>query len=123
IIVGASAGGWGGERVAVELARGLTSVAALNKGIPDGFMLSLMDNITTGIVGGVTFLAGYLLGSYRLPLYPVSSSSSLRSYLASRKYPLQVFLQLHKSSLYWDERVFLPLPYLKQTLLLAADQS
>ena len=51
IILGVSAGAWGSGRVATELAQGLTSVAALNRGIPDAFILSLMDNITSGVVG------------------------------------------------------------------------
>ncbi len=57
-----------------------------------------------------------------MPLYPASGLSGLRVYLDSRKNPPQVFTYLHRSSLYWDERVFLPLPYLKRTLLIAADQ-
>ena len=82
---------------------------------------------TSGVIGGsfavaIAFLVSYTFGYYRLPLYPVSGLSSLRAYFASRKNPLQVFFHLHHSSLYWDERVFLPLPGLKDMLLLAAGQ-
>src|SRR6266704_6626577 len=69
------------------------------------------------------FTVSYVLGYYRLPLYPASGLSGLRVYLDSRKNPPQVFTYLHRSSLYWDERVFLPLPYLKRTLLIAAEQN
>ncbi len=81
----------------------------------------------TGVVGGgievaIAFLVSYTIGYYRLLLYPVSGLSGLRAYFASRKNPLQVFFHLHHSSLYWDEHVFLPLPGLKDMLLLAAGQ-
>jgi hypothetical protein len=67
-------------------------------------------------------LVSYLLGYYRLPLYPVSGFSSLKAYLLSRHNPTQVFARLHRSALYWDECVFLPLPYLTRTLYLASEQ-
>ncbi len=70
----------------------------------------------------IAFLISYMLGYYRLLLYPVSGLSALKAFWASRKDPLQVFFYLHHCSLYWDERVFLPLPRLKDTLLLAAGQ-
>ena len=34
-----------------------------------------------------------------------------------------MFDYLHCCSFYWDERVYLPLPYLKRTLLIAYDES
>ena len=64
----------------------------------------------------------YELGYYRLPLYLASGWSSLRAYRASRKNPPQVFVNLRRSALYWDECVFLPLPYLTSTLYLAIEQ-
>lgn len=82
---------------------------------------------SAGVIRGsfavaVAFVVSYTFGYYRLLLYPVSGLSGLRTYFASRKKPLQVFFHLHHSPLYWDERVFLPLPGLKDTLLLAAGQ-
>jgi uncharacterized protein len=70
----------------------------------------------------IASLVGLTFGYYRLLLYPVSGSSSLLAFFASRKNPPQVFFHLHHSSLYWDERVFLPLPGLKDMLLLAGGQ-
>jgi uncharacterized protein len=87
---------------------------------------SLVRGTTTGALGGIlvvaVFLASYLLGYYRLLLYPVSGASAFRAYRASRKNPLRVFAYLHGSSLYWDECVFLPLPSLQRTLLIAVEQ-
>lgn len=71
----------------------------------------------------LVLIASSIVGYFRLPLYPVSSLSALRAYLASRQNPPGVFSHLHRSALYWDERVFLPLPGLKHTLLLAAEQN
>ncbi len=65
----------------------------------------------------------FILGYYRVPLYPVSSLSSFKAYLASRKNPLQVFTYLHRCSLYWDEHTLWLLPGLKRTLLIAAGQN
>jgi len=64
----------------------------------------------------------YILGYYRLFLYPFSCFSTLRAYLASRMQPFRVFTYLRRCSLYWDECTFPPLPGLKQTLLIAALQ-
>ncbi len=89
------------------------------------FMLTLDGNFESGVRGGiiigVAFIVSYIPGYYRLPLYPISGFSGLRAYLASRKNPLQVFTYLHRCSLYWDEYVYLPLPGLKQMLLIAAE--
>lgn len=99
-------------------------------GIVGGFVWAgswLITKGAKGAVGGgvevaIAFFVSYIIGYYRLPLYPVSGFSGLKAFVASRKNPLHVFFQLHHSSLYWDERVFLPLPRLKDTLLLAAGQ-
>lgn len=81
------------------------------------------------IVGGfpafvawVAFLVCYVPGYFRIPLYPFSAIAMLRAYTGSLKKPGYVFHYLHRSSLYWDECVFLPLPYLKRILLLAAEE-
>jgi hypothetical protein len=71
----------------------------------------------------VMFGMSYLCGYFRLPLYPASYVSSLKAYFTSRKNPLEVFSHLRRSSLHWDECVYLPLPGLKRTLLFAADQN
>src|SRR5437588_1494658 len=85
-------------------------------------MGSCTFSLTRSIVVGILFAASYIAGYYRLPLYLVSGPSVLRAYLASRKNSSQAFTYLHRSALYWDERVFLPLPYLKRTLLIATQQ-
>src|SRR5579883_3353200 len=77
--------------------------------------------LTVGLVSGGLFIICYLIGYFRLPLYPVSALSTIKAYRASRKNPAEVFSLLRRSSLYWDERVFLPLPHLKRLLLIAAD--
>jgi len=68
------------------------------------------------------FMVCYLLGGYRLPVYPVSCISLYLAYFASRRQPWQVLQALHSSALYWDENQFLPFPYLKATLVIAARQ-
>lgn len=82
--------------------------------------------IRGGIMSGmitVVFFVSYMVGYYRLLLYPVSGPSGLRAYLASRKNPSGIFGYLHTSALYWDECIFLPLPNLRQTLLKAVGQN
>jgi hypothetical protein len=95
-------------------------------GLTWGVMSFLLQGPTQGIAGGMQiallFLASYAIGYYRLPLYPVSGPAALLAYLASKKKPSRVIVYLHASSLYWDERVFLPLPYLQRTLLRSAEQ-
>ena len=81
------------------------------------------ESFVGGIIFGLTFIGSYLLGYYRLPLYVVSGISGLKMYYKSQRTPSQVFTYLHRSSLYWDERVYLPLPGLEDTLLMAAQQS
>src|SRR5450755_4713268 len=85
-------------------------------------LLSSAGGIAGGIAFGSTFIVCYLLGLFRLPFYPVSGPSALKAYLKSRGDPTHVFDYLHCCSLYWDEIVYLPLPYLKQTLLIASAQ-
>jgi uncharacterized protein len=78
--------------------------------------------VIIGLISGGTFMVCYLIGYFRLPLYPVSAFSLVKTYMASRRHPAEVFSYLRRSSLYWDERVFLPLPYLEETLLIAAKE-
>ncbi len=83
-------------------------------------------SIVTGITGGIAItlvlLVSYTLGYYRILLYLVSGPSGLWAYIASRKNAPEVFSYLRRSALYWDECIFLPLPYLQQTLLIAVGQ-
>lgn len=96
-------------------------------GIVDGIAGSIAGSIALGRAGGIVVgIAGgiaYLLGYFRLPLYLASGASAFRAYLASRRNPTRVFDYLHRSSLYWDERVYLPLPFLKRTLLIAYNEA
>ena len=126
--------------IVVAMALGLVGGTAKGRrwGMRRGIMGSLVGGLgwavawtlaretSVGILGGVlvacVFLASYLLGYYRLVLFPVSGASALWTYRASRKNPLRVFDHLHRSSLYWDECVFLPLPKLRRTLLIALEQ-
>lgn len=87
-------------------------------GLMNGLNAFILPNLSIVLV----FFIAYMLGYYRLPLYPVSGWSSLRVYRASRKNPPLVFSYLHRSSLYWDGCVFLPLPGLKRSLYMAIDQ-
>jgi hypothetical protein len=75
------------------------------------------------LVACVTFMVSYVPGYYRLPLYPISAFAMLHAYTGSRKKPDYVFHYLHRSSLYWDECVFPPLPSLKHMLLIAVEQN
>lgn len=67
-------------------------------------------------------LIGYALIYKRLIFYPISSFSFLKVYLAGQRNPLDIFRLLHSSVLYWDEKVSLPLPYVKNSLRLAMEQ-
>ena len=118
-IVGGLAGGLVGGLVLGTLL-GMTGV--LTGGVAALIVGSIAGGIKLGIIFSSTLTVSYIVGYYRLPLYPVSALSALGAYVDSRKNPLQVFICLRHSSLYWDERVFLPLPYLRRILLIAADQ-
>src|SRR6266487_695324 len=121
IVVGRSIGILFG--VLMGTAGGAIGILALSRGIlASGIDYNVSSGISLSLIAGMTFLVSYLLGYYRLPLYPVSGLSAQRAYRASRNNPAAVFRYLHHSSLYWDERVFLPLPHLKDTLLIAANQ-
>ncbi|MBV9228010.1 MAG: ATP-binding protein [Chloroflexi bacterium] len=87
-----------------------------------GFQKSILPGLTQGLTVGSAFLALYILSYYRLPLYPISAFSLVRAYYACLRNTREVFSTLHHSALYWDECVFLPLPYLKHILRLAIEQ-
>jgi hypothetical protein len=91
-------------------------------GIASGTAFGIKVGISLGIVGGVTFTGSFFIGFFRLLFYPVSGPSALKAYLKSSGDPAHVFDYLHRCALYWDEIVYLPLPYLKQTLLIAYAQ-
>ncbi len=72
---------------------------------------------------GISCLVGYTIVYYRLPFYPIIWLSTLKTYHDTKKNPTRVFDNLHKSALYWDENIYLPLPYMKQNLHFAVEQS
>lgn len=116
-----------GIRVSIAVA-GAFGVAI---GIPVGDIGVAHDTFSHGIqsgasqllIVGVSFILLYLISYYRLPLYPLSAYSALRAYLASKRQPQRTLYCLRHCSLHWDECVFLPLPYLKSMLLLAAGEN
>ncbi len=116
-----------GGRVAIAVAAAFGCAV----GIPVGDSGVSYDTLMHGIAAGATeasivglaFLFFYLLSYYRLPLYPFSAYSTMQAYFASRGKHWQALYCLKESSLHWDECVFLPLPYLKSMLLLAAEES
>lgn len=97
-------------------------IEKFNFGMPENLIRDATINITLGIIFGTAFTLSYILGYYRLPLYPISALSVLKEYFISRQNPPEVFNHLHRSALYWDENVFLPLPYLKRFLIIASKE-
>ena len=81
-----------------------------------------LSNFALYILIVLLLFSSYELGYYRILLYLASGWSSIRAYRASKRNPPQVFAYLHRSALYWDECVFLPLPFLTGTLYLAIEQ-
>ncbi len=144
ISIGGIAGnsGFGIAVVGIATAIALGAIGGTVLGMDWGMMGGILGGLVGGIawtgarlfteggkgavVGGaevaLVFFVSYLVGFYRLLLYPVSGPSGLKAYVTSRKDPGQVIFHLHHCSLYWDERVYLPLPRLKDTLLIAAGQ-
>jgi hypothetical protein len=96
--------------------------SAVTGGIAWAITKDPATGISIGSAMGPASILSFFVGYYRLPLYPISSLSSLQAYLASRHDPAQVFTHLRRSALYWDASALLPLPGLKQTLLIAAEQ-
>ncbi len=109
--------------IAKRITKGTTGAVILS--ITGGIALIITVNsvlgISLGLVTSMSIFAGLALGLYRIPFYLISGPSALKAYLASTKRPLEVFHLLQQSSIYWDERVYLPLPYLKHMLLIAYD--
>ncbi len=102
-------------------------VLGIAMGVALGIAESIMNGILGGVAGGISFIVayelGFLLTYYRLLLYPLSTLSVWKAYHASCKHPEDIFVELHRSALYWDERVFLPLLFLKSLLHFAATQN
>jgi hypothetical protein len=106
ITLGTAVGFRGDIATEIVVAGGLAGVGVFISG--GGFA---GDNIIDAIAG--------LLGIFRLPFYLVSGPSALWAYFASRANPPKALSYLQRSSLHWDERVYLPLPYLRRTLMIA----
>jgi uncharacterized protein len=120
-IISSIAGGPLGGNLALGVAFSIVGSIAFS--IIIGITSSILGGIIIGIAFGISCATSYLVELYRLPLYPISGGSFLfQAYIASCKIPQQVFKALHTSSLYWDERVYLPLPFLKRTLLIALEE-
>jgi hypothetical protein len=115
--------------IGADIALGI--VGGIVEGIAAGITVSIAISIAVGVMGGIgiavvvgiSFITGYLLSFYRLLLYPISGFSLVSTYFASKDNPSAVFSYLHQSALYWDERINLPLPYLKRALRLAAKEN
>ncbi len=103
-----------GSAVGIQAGDAGMSGSSLLSGINAGW--------TEGTIIGIFFLLSYVPGYYRLPLYPLSSLAMIRTYFYCQKDPLRVLFYLRHSALHCDECVFLPLPYVKKMLLLAAEQ-
>lgn len=87
-----------------------------------GITLTTVFSTEVAVLASISFIVGYLLGYFRFVLYPISGLSTLKAYFASLAHPQYIFRNLHSSALYWDESVILPLPCLKQILLMAIEQ-
>jgi hypothetical protein len=88
-----------------------------------GFLSHIPDGLMQGIITGGAFLPLYLLSYYRLPLYPFDAFSMIQTYYATLSNPEQALVYLRRSSLHFDECVFLPLPFLADTLRIAKTQN
>ena len=86
-----------------------------------GFQFGLDHYLIPNMFVVPVFIFCYMLGYYRLPLYPFSGFSTLLCYYNGKSNPIQIFEYLHHSSLYWDECTFLPLPCLKRLLYLGIE--
>jgi uncharacterized protein len=107
--------------IAVGIAGGIAFGIAL--GIALGIAVGIAEGIAFGIALGIAFGIAegiaFEIGFFRLPFYLVSGPSMFKVSVISRKQPSRALESLKRSSLHWDELVYLPLPNLKQTLLLA----
>ena len=118
LIEGDKVGVTGGIVTGIAIGITVSITSSIQFNIDGGIVLGLIG----GFVAGMIFVVSHTIGYYRLPLYLISSTSTLMAYLVSRRNPLQVFTLLHRSSLYWDEYEPLPLPCLTRILLIAIDQ-
>lgn len=85
------------------------------------FLQGVSSTNDASLISGIFFLFSYLLGYYRIPLYPISAISGLLAYQAS-SIPTKLFPALLHSALYWDERMYLPFPRLKELLMMGIAQ-
>ncbi len=116
-----------GSRITLAVA----TAFSLELGIPAGDLGFHHDTFLNGITYGLqqewivfaAFLLFFQLSYYRLPLYPFSAYSTISAYLLSQRRRQPALYSLRHSALHWDECTFLPLPYLKDLLLLASEQS
>lgn len=116
-----------GSRISLAIAMAFS----LELGIPAGDLGFHHDTFFNGIMYGlqqegivaVAFLLFFQLSYYRLPLYPFSAYSTISAHLLSQRRHQPALYSLRHSALHWDECTFLPLPRLKELLLLAAEQS
>ncbi len=88
--------------------------------IAQGIALNWSLALSLGGITSVSFLFSYVIAYYRLPFYPISACSTWSAYRAARRHPKDIFRYLRRSALYWDECVFLSLPFLRHLLLYAA---
>jgi hypothetical protein len=117
--------------VGIRITLAVSLAFSLALGIPAGDLGFHHDTFVNGIVYGleqegivfVAFLIFFQLSYYRLPLYPFSAYSTMSAYMLSQRQRQPALYSLRHSALHWDECTFLPLPYLKELLLLAAEQS
>ncbi len=84
---------------------------------------ALASGESNGLTTSIAFFCAYIFSYYRLPLYPLDVISLMRSYQCSQREPTRVFYYLKHSALHGDESVFLPLPYVRPLLLIAANQN
>jgi hypothetical protein len=111
--------------VAVGIATGDMGLYVGIQGYPDPPSLASSEahGLLVGVIVGITFAVCYALGYCRLLFYPISAFSIVRAYRTSRSVPVEVFARLRRSSLYWDERVLLPLPFLTPLLFIALERN
>ncbi len=87
-----------------------------------GLVPGIAVGCSEGAIIGTTFVVSYMLGYFRLPIYPINVLSMFKVFLQSREDSAHVFRYLRHCTLHWDECVFFPLPFLKGTLRLAAER-
>jgi hypothetical protein len=117
--------------VGTRIALAISTAFSLALGIPAGdvgynhdtFLNAMSYGLTQEYIVIVAFLFFFQLSYYRLPLYPFSAYSTVRAYFVSQRQHQPALYSLRSSALHWDECTFLPLPYLKELLLMASEQS